>query len=378
MKKKLCKYSLIFALLMSVSLLIKPYKVSGEVESITEANEKLQGISKEEQQTLERLFIITQELEAMEREKARISEEIDELIIEIDKLDKAIKKEQENYDNHLSILEQVLISYQRGGPASYIDIILKAKDMTSLIKSLNLIKDISKNTGELLSSIEESKRNLEEKRQNLSDNISLLETKKEELNESIASGQRLVEELEAQLNALEEEKELYQEHLDNLKLMWNNLKEMFSTIVDEFSRIISEGHFTMEDLNIKFNIFSIKGSLHQDTFNRIINDNSKLSNIIFSFEQDGVRVEVPDNNLVLEGHFIVQGDTGLQFVPKGGTFYNMALELESIEELFRNRPMLIDFEKVAGDMVILDIKLEEVQTEDGYLKFTIDTGLLFN
>lgn len=378
MKNRSFKYSIIFLILITVSILIRPYKVNGEVQSVTEANEKLKGISEEEQQTLERLFLITQEIEEMEREKIRLSKEIEDLKIQIDNLDQLIEKEKENYDNHLSLLEQVLISYQRGGPASYIDIILKSKDLTSFIKSLNLIKDISKNTGELLASIDESKRSMEENRRKLSESRDLLEVKKVELEKSIAEGQRLVKDLEAYLNSLEDQKELYEDYLNNLKLMWENLKDLFSNIVDEFSRIIGEGHFTMDDLNLKFNFFSVKGSIHQDTFNRILNDNSNLQKMIFSFKTDGVRVEVPESNLVLLGDFVVRDDMVLEFVPREGTFYNMVLEIESIEELFRNRPMIIDFEKIAGDMIIIDIKLDEVKTEDGYLNFTLDTGFLFN
>ena len=376
MGKRLVKI-LILIIVLSVTILAKPYRVSGEVKPIEEANEQLQGISEEEQKTLERLFILTQEIEEMEREEARITEEIKELNIEIDILDKSIIKEQESYDKNLLIMEQVLISYQRGGPASYLDILLKAENLTSFIKSLNLIKDISRNTGELLASIEESKRVLEEKRQSLADNMALLELKKEELKEPIEERKRLVKEQEDYLDSLSEEKELYQQHLDNVKLMWDNLKGLSSQIVDEFARIINEGHFTMEDLNMQFNFFSLKWSIHEDTFNRILNDNSTLSKIVFSFRQDSVRIEVPDNNLVLDGYFELEGASALLFVPRAGTFYGMSLEKESIGELFRNGPLLIDFEQVAGEMVTIDIKLNDVKTEDGYIRFTIDIGSLF-
>ena len=214
----------------------KPYKATGEVKPIEDANEQLQGISREEQQTLEKLFIYTQELEEMEREEARITDDIDKLIIEIEELDSSIIKEQENYDMLLSILEQVLVSYQRGGPASYLDILLSAKDLTSFIKSLNLIKDISKNTGELLASIEKSKQQLEVKKQSLADRLILLEDKREELTETIAAKKRIVKEQEDYLESLAEKKQQYQEYLDSLKLMWDNLKELFSKIVDEFAR----------------------------------------------------------------------------------------------------------------------------------------------
>ena len=377
MKKKICKLNVLFLLMISVSIAVRPYMASGEVKPITEANEKLRGITEQEQQTLEKLFILTQEIEEMEREEARIADEIKELESEIEKLDLSIKKEEENYDTYLNLLKQVLKSYQRGGPASYIDIILKAEDLASLIKSLNLIKDISRNTGELLASIEESRQNLEKKRQVLSDSLALLEAKNEELKGAIAERQKVAKEMEDFLDSLAEEKERFQEYLDNLKLMWENLKELFSKIVGEFSRIIGEGHFTLDDLNLKINFFSLKGSLHEDTFNRVINENSNLADMKFSFEKDLVRIEIPDNNLVLEGTFVIREKTALEFVPESGTFYNMALEPESIEELFRNGPMIIDFEKVAQDTITVNFELKEVVTGDGYLYFTIDTGFLF-
>lgn len=377
MIKKICKLNVLFLLMISVSIAVRPYMASGEVKPITEANEKLRGITDQEQQTLEKLFILTQEIEEMEREEARIADEIKELESEIEKLDLSIKKEEENYDTYLNLLKQVLKSYQRGGPASYIDIILKAEDLASLIKSLNLIKDISRNTGELLASIEESRQNLEKKRQVLSDSLALLEAKNEELKGAIAERQKVAKEMEDFLDSLAEEKERFQEYLDNLKLMWENLKELFSKIVGEFSRIIGEGHFTLDDLNLKINFFSLKGSLHEDTFNRVINENSNLADMKFSFEKDLVRIEIPDNNLVLEGTFVIREKTALEFVPESGTFYNMALEPESIEELFRNGPMIIDFEKVAQDTITVNFELKEVVTGDGYLYFTIDTGFLF-
>ena len=371
------KYSLIFILIISLSIWVEPYKATGEVKPIEEVNRQLQGISQEEQETLEKLFILTQEIEEMEREEARITEEINDLIVEIDELDKSITKEEESYNSNLKIMEQLLISYQRGGPASYLDILLKAENLTSFIKSLNLIKDISRNTGELLATIEESKLILEERKQSLADSVAKLELKREELQEPIAERKRLVKEQENYLDSLSEEKELYQQHLDNVKLMWDNLKKLFSEIVDEYARIINEGHFTMEDLNLQFSFFSLKGFIHEDTFNRIMNDNSTLSRMVFSFGQGRVRLEVPDNSLVLYGYFELGDTSSLLFIPEEGTFYGMALETESINELFKDGPLLLDFEQVAGDLVTIDIKLKDVEVADGFISFSIGIGSLF-
>lgn len=377
MIKKPWKYPLILLFIFSVSLLIAPSKVTGEIQPITEAQEQLEGISKEEQETLEKLFTYTQDIEEMERQQASITKEIERLIIEIDSLDESIVNEQEEYDYNLELLELVLVSYQRSGPASYLDILLNAKDLTSFIKNLNLIKDITRNTGELLDSIEEMKLLLEEKKQNLSENKSLLEIKRAELEEPIAQMKRLLEEQEEYLDSLEEERDIYEKHLDNLKFMWDNLKDLFSEIVDEFSRIVREGHFTYDDLKIEFGFLSVKGALHEDTFNRILNDNSTLTDMFFAFDDDGVKVEVPEYNLVLEGKFVIEDSYSLLFLPEGGSFYEMELEIESIEELFSRKPLLVDFFSIAGDMLTIDIELKDVHTEDGYLKFTIDTGLWF-
>ena len=113
MLKKPWKYSFVFILVISISILINPLEVTGEVKPITEAEEQLKGISKEERATLEKLFIYTQELEEMERQQAGISQEIEKLIREIDGLDKSIEKEEEKYNLNLGIMEQVLVSYQR-------------------------------------------------------------------------------------------------------------------------------------------------------------------------------------------------------------------------------------------------------------------------
>ena len=191
------------------------------------------------------------------------------------------------------------------------------------------------------------------------------------------SKRNLVEEQEAYLDSLADKKELFEEHLNSLQLMWDNLKVLFSETVDEFSRIIGEGHFAMEDLNLKIGFFSVKGAIHEERFNQIINDNSTLSEMKFTFGQEGVIIEVPENNLVLEGEFVVKGNASLEFIPRGGTFYNMALEMESINELFKMGPMIIDFERVAGDLVTIEIKLEDVYTENGYINFTIETGFGF-
>lgn len=375
--RKKIKLFYIWTAVLLVLAIIVPGHVSGEVKPITEAQEKLDGISEEEQKTLEKLFTLTQELEELEREEARLNGEIDQLKAKIAETDKSIEKKQKSYDNNLYIMEQVLISYQRGGPASYLEILLQSESLAAFLKNMNLIKDISRNTTELLDTIETGKKELEEQRKSLAADQELLIQKQKELELQLQEKQSIKEEQESYLTELREEKSKYEEHLNNLKVMWEDLKGIFSSIVGEFSRIIGEGYFTMEDLNLSFHLFSVTGFVSEDTFNTILREHSELPGIEFRFEPDNVVIEVPDKKLVLSGRFSITGNSALLFEPESGTFYGMPLEKDSIDELFKEGPLLLDFEEVAGDLVLIDIYLDSVTTGEGTLDFTIKTELPF-
>jgi peptidoglycan hydrolase CwlO-like protein len=352
-------------------LIIAPMRVLGDVHPITEMEEKLEGISEEEKGVLEDLFVIQQKISEIEREEIKITEEIDALLMQIENLEHGIEEKQKNYDLQLDILEQVLINYQRGGPATYLEILLNADNLTTFLKSINVIKDISRNVGELLVSLEEGKKNLQEEKDSLDDKALLLKEKMIELQENLYKNQLLQQEQEDYLASLQEQRVFYQEQLSNLEVMWTDSTMLFTDIVEEITRIIGEGYFTTEDLNLNLGFTKMTGSIEEDTFNRILKENSKLSEIIFHYEQSHVVIEVPEKHLVLTGDFIVAGDNAIQYEVKEGTFFEIPLENASIEELFQKGPLLINFKTIAGDMVMIDFSLNKVESLDGRLAFEI-------
>ncbi len=366
-------WTTIFIIVISLS----SHQVSGEVKPITEAQEKLEGITEEEQETLEQLFTLTQEIEEMEREELRLTGEIEELHSQIDELESSLHREQSEYNKELNLLEQVLISYQRGGPASYLEILLQSEDLSTFLGNISLIKDISRNVSELLDSIEGRKEILIEEKQRLDDKQLLLEQKVLAHRQSLEAKHQIKQKQEDYLSQLMEQKVLYEEHLNSLELMWKDLKNIFSSIVEEFSRIIGEGHFTMEDMNLSFSFLSVKGSVSDETFNRVLKENSTLPEIVFRFNSDQIILEVPEKKLVLVGNFNVLGKSALLYEVESGSFYGMPLEEESIAELFKEGPFIIDFEAVAGDLVTIDIILSDVIAKDGVLEFTIKVGFPF-
>jgi len=353
---------------------VVPNRVSGEVKPITEVQEKLEGITEEEKAVLEILFTLEQEMEEMEREESAITKDIEALQIEIDDMEELLKERQKNYDDQLDILKKVLVGYQRKGPASYLDTLLSAEDLRTFLESINMIKDLTRNVGKLLDSLEEGKKKLAEERDRLSEKAALLADKKEELQEALMKKLELKTKQEAYLATLKEKSEQYQEQLSNLKQMWEDSKLQFSNIVENFSQIIGEGNISLSDLNLSANLFEIKGAIYEETFNEILREHSDLPGLLFHFYKDRVEIEIPEKHLVLIGTFIIAEDKVLKLEVEKGSFYEMPLENESIEELFIDGYLLIDFKELAGDMLI-DFSLETVETKEGYLEFKITPKL---
>ena len=362
---------IVLSLLLVPALIIVPIRVSGEVQPITEMEDKLAGISEEEKAVLEKLFAISQEIEVMEREEVEINGDIDTLQVQITDIETGIEEKKEDYDLQLNILEKVLVNYQRGGPASYLEILLSADNLTEFLKSINIIKDISRNVGELLVTLEDGKKVLQEEKSRLDEKALLLEDKKVELQENLHRNLLLKQEQEEYLASLQEEQAFYQEQLVNLETMWGDSQKLFTNIVEEITRIAGAGYFTMDDLNLSFGITKMRGAILEDTFNKILKENSDIPSTTFGFHLNQVVIEVPEKHLVLTGDFIIAGESAIQLEVQEGYFYDIPLETASIEELFQNGPLLIDFKKIAGDMVTIDFTLNQVESQEGKLTFEI-------
>jgi peptidoglycan hydrolase CwlO-like protein len=291
-----------------------------------EMQDNLDGINEAEKVTLKELFLLSQEIEEMEREEIKITNDIQTLEADINILESKIKTQQEDYDSQLSVLKKVLVSYERMGPASYLETLLSAEDFTTFLRSINIIRNLSHNVNKLLDSIEVEKKQLTEEKDVLDNKVAKLEEKREALKEPLLKKQQLKAEQEAYLNSLEGDKLYYKEQLDNLEQMWEASKKVFTQIVDDFKTIISSGSFQTEDLNINFSFGKISGSINEDTFNRIIEENSKLPKLVFHFKEDQIEIEIPENHLILRGKFTIEDKSSLKFQVESGSFYDLPLE----------------------------------------------------
>ena len=364
--RKLCLH-VVFSMITAFTIIaIFPNQIFGQVSAITEIQEKLEGITEEEKKTLAHLFILLQEIEEMDRQVAGITEEIETLQTEIGDLETAIENKQKDYDNQLKVLEKVLVSYQRRGPASYLQTILSAKDLTIFVRSFNTVRDLSRNVGELLDTIEVSKKELTAQKEVLAENVALLEKRKGELKEALAKKQQIKEEQEAYLASLREGREYFEQQLAIIEQMWNDSKVMFSQIIDEFTRIMNEEDIPLDAFNIRIAFPSVKGTIYEETINDIVEEHSRLPKMVFHFVPGKVEEEVPEKHLKLSGTFSIEGKSVIKFIVEEGSFYELPLEKVSIEELFKNGYMSIDFSNYVDN-----ITLESIEINEGYMEFKI-------
>jgi len=343
-----------------------PRHAMGQVQPIMEIEQKLQGISDIETKVMEELFTISQDIEELERREEQTKQEIEALEAEIARLESEIAEKQSGYNEQLNVLERFLVGYQRKGPASFLETVLKSKNLTDFVRSLNMLRELSKNTVLLLDELERNQKELAMKRDNLAEYGKLLDESMTQLQIAIAEMHRLKEEQESILVSLADSRELYQNELEKLQQMWDELKILFSEILVRFASIFERGEFPVEALNLRLNFPRLSGTIYAQTLNDVLENQPEIPRMVFYFTPDEIIVEVPDKHLVLTGKFSVIDKSILKLEVVKGSFYRMPLTESSINELFRNGPIVIDFKELMGDVVV-----ESVEFYDGYLEFVI-------
>ncbi|MBU5311452.1 hypothetical protein KQI38_05380 [Tissierella carlieri] len=362
---------ILLSLFIAVILIFTSSTLLADNENnISEIRERLDNISEEEKQILEDLFIKFQEIEEMERENKRISQEIDTMKIGIEGLGEKIEKEEINYKHNLNALENILKSYQRMGPASFLDIILNSDNLTDFIRRINIVRDLARNTGNLLDKIEESKESLILEKSNLAEKLKLLEDKQRALRETLVKKQELIKAQEEYLDSLTEDKELYLERLQYISMIMNELKIIFSDFTKEFAKIIEESNFPQDAVKETLTLRGVKGIIEEKTFNDIIAAHKGLPQMEFKFSSGKIEMKAPEKNLTLEGKFVIIEDQIIKFEAEKGSFYGMPLEKGTIEDLFEEGYFILNLEPLIGKNV-----LRSVEIMDGYMELLVTVKL---
>ncbi|GFN36810.1 coiled-coil domain-containing protein [Tepidimicrobium xylanilyticum] len=341
-----------------------------EEDSIEDIEGKLFDISEEEREILGLLFTQVQEIEELERQKESIQLDIENMKKVIENLEDRIEEETKNYEDKLDILKEVLRSYQRMGPISYIQVILDADNITSLLRRVNILRDLTKNTGELLDFIQQIRDELTAEKMNLDEKLNLLQEKEGDLAKTLEERESKIKELEAHLASLNENRQYYEEQLGIILKMIEDLTLLIQNATKEFTHIIRGGNLPEEELELKLNLEGIKAIIYEDTFNKILQSNDNLPHIIIHFHQDLIEMEFPEENLLLKGNFLILDGQTLQLQVEEGNFYGFLLNRGTIDRFFEEGYFLLDISPILGKNGIKSIKVME-----GYLELTVEINM---
>jgi len=351
-------------LIITLVLALVPESASAiQTDPFSEIKEKLSGISEEEKKILQNLFVLAQEVELMEAEEKELALGVDAINREIKTLEATITQGEMEYKRKKDSLEQVLKSYQRMGPGSYVEIVLESDDLNTFLQRMNILRDLTHNTGELLDQLEASSEKLSRERTKLAARLVQQKEKQALSKAAIAKKMKLKREKEEYLASLKGEKEHYQEQLAGIQKVWSELKPIFSEAANEFSRIVAKGSLPSDALRITFSLIDIKGAIDDKVINKVILEQSKLPEMVFSFHPGKVEISLPEKHLVLSGIFVIQDGKILKFQAKEGSFFGMQLAAGSLEELFAEGDLVLDLEPLLAGNVIHSVEIKE-----GYLE----------
>lgn len=358
---------LIFSLItVFFMVIISSSMVTAQADPFSEVEEKLAHITDEEKEILQNLVDLTLEIENMEKEEEILKSEIEVIMGEIEHLKELIKEEEIAYEKNLCVMKEVLRSYQRSGSGSYLEIVLESDSLTMLIRRLNTLREITRRTGQLLDTLEESRNLLFIEKGKSDEKLVLLKEKQEHLKESKIKKLKAKEDKEKYLVSINEERAYYQEYLSDMHRVWDELKPLFIESTTELTRMIKEGNLPLSTVETTFTINGIKGVIHEKTFNDLIAKHARLQKMEFSFYPEEIQIAMPEKNFVLYGTFAISEGYILKFEVKGGSFFGIPIEKDVLEVLFQEGNMELNLKPLVGDNTI-----QSIQIKEGYLELHV-------
>lgn len=346
-------------LLIIISIIPLSFAVIETPQSQMEASEKLTDITAEEKAIVEALFVLSSEIEWLNEQLKTIAVDIESVVKQIEEKETLIDEQKVIYDALIETLGELLLSQQKSGAASRLEIILKSKNLNALIKRINLLRDISKYSSALILETETVQQNLENEQ-------TLLVTLKQSLLEQQKTWSLKVEEaniakieLETYLDNLASEKTHYESYLQTIESQWNQLKPLFSKTIMTFTEIIERGDLPPEIVELNLSLFNTRGILRQDAFNKALRARNDLPELEFIFLKDQVQILFPSFNVKLEGTFELIDPQIFKFVVTGGAFYNLPMSESARADLFSQGEMIFDLKSMLGKNTIKTIEIKE-------------------
>jgi len=96
------------------------------------------------------------------------------------------------------------------------------------------------------------------------------------------------------------------------------------------------------------------------------NYNCEGPKVEFKFYASHVEISLPEYDLILVGHFVIEEKHTIKFQVEDGSFYGIPLDPGAIEDLFLKGDLKFNLK-----LPLANYTLNSIQTEDGSLELTI-------
>ena len=200
--------------------------------------------------------------------------------------------------------KRVLQVYRRG-PASYLEIILSSDSFSTLIRRINIIRDLSRNTGALLEELDERKQILQEEKSKLDDALFSLEEKQGELKKALLNKEKLRNDMEDYLASLDVERSYYENQLNQIDKAWTEAKKTLTDSIANFSDVLKQGNLPYEKIKVTITLGRVKGSIDEETFNQVAKQYIGDKAIEFHFYENKIQAIIPDSHFPYPVHLLL-------------------------------------------------------------------------
>lgn len=209
MMKKVISTILVGVLLCICSIPVIAADVS-ELQDQKEAIEdEKEQVTEEKNNVLDEISELSAQISKYEREIDKLNDRIEELEGNIDKKEEEIKELEKETKEKEELLLQRLVAMYEAGQTTYLDILLSAEDITSLISSYYRLEEIAEADQAVIESIQAKQTETENKKQELEKEKKEIKESKTKIEQKSASLEVAKQSKKVKVaNLSEEEKEL--------------------------------------------------------------------------------------------------------------------------------------------------------------------------
>lgn len=360
------KISILVAFVVILVFFTNVYSSQLDEASIEEIDRSIVDLNVEELKILDELYIIQQDINDLENQGRRIVLEIESVLLLIEDIEENIEEKTYSYNNNLEIMESVLKSYQKNGAYNYLQLILSSNDLPTLLRRINSIRDISRNTSKLLDTLNLEKEELMIEKSNLDDNLVILDNTRKELEKTISNKMESKATLEIRLNELMDEKDKYLGYLEELNNRWKVSKPVFEDVITTLVAIVETGDLPEELIETRITLTGVFGRISDNSLNIALKEKNLSSPLQVKFKKDEMTLTLDELKLIINGDLEQIDDQSLRFNMTSGQYMGLKLEKSSLEELFEFGFLELKFSSILGRN-----KIRSVRINDGYLELNI-------